>query len=285
MTTTEMLMLEKMQTRKLKQIQGLPLRTHDALVRSMVKQPSIRAIIDSKKMRFLCSLIHSNGITKSVFVNRLYDNIMSISNTGFVPEVYTILNRYDLTQFLLTYVCGGEFPTKHCWKSIVKEAVFKYESQTCYQALSEKADVATYLSVMKENLYKKAFPYYAVTMKDHTYRHLLKLAKMISLPTMDETTCSLCSNIYDNVTLHIIMYCTALNKCRDQLWDDIVNVLGVVPTVDLWSKCEEDILIIIMGGYWSPLRDPITRQEFLSILNKYVDVFYGAVKSNIKWFR
>ena len=95
---------------------------------------------------------------------------------------------------------------------------------------------------------KKAFPYYVVTMKDFVYRNLLKLAKMISLPTMDETACSFCSKIYDDVTLHIIMYCTALNKCRDQLWDDIVNVLGVVPTVDLWSKCEEDILLIIMGG-------------------------------------
>ena len=78
LTKTEALMLDKLQIRKLKQMQSLPLRTHDALVTVMVKQYSVMTIIEIKKMYFLCKLICSTGITKCIFVNRLYDNILSI---------------------------------------------------------------------------------------------------------------------------------------------------------------------------------------------------------------
>ena len=131
MTKTEALMLDKVQTRKLKQMQSLPQRTHDALVIAMVKQYPVITIIDIKKMYFLCKFIHSTGVTKQVFVHRLYDKILSVSNKGFVPEICVILCKYGIIDYLLTYVHGGQFPTRICWKEIVKEAVANHESDRC----------------------------------------------------------------------------------------------------------------------------------------------------------
>ena len=76
-------------------------------------------------MYFLCKLIHSTGVTKQVFVHRLYmyDKILSVSNKGFVPEICLILCTYGIIDYLLTYVYGGQFPTRICWKANVKEAV------------------------------------------------------------------------------------------------------------------------------------------------------------------
>ena len=72
--------------------------------------------------------------------------------------------------------------------------------------------------------------------------------------------------------MHIIMECTDLNECRNRLWDDITDSLGVVHSVDLWSKCDLDILTIMLGAYRAPLRDPLIRYDVCAVLVRYVDI-------------
>ena len=81
------------------------------------------------------------------------------------------------------------------------------------------------------------------------------------------------------------MECSHLNDCRNRLWDDITNSLGVALAVDLWSRSESDILIIMLGAHWGPLRDTATRCEFYTVLIQYVDVFFAAVQKHITWLR
>jgi hypothetical protein len=69
------------------------------------------------------------------------------------------------------------------------------------------------------------------------------------------------------------------------MWDDMVNVLGVEDFVDLWSKPEEDILDILLGGRWRPLQNTQTRLEFLNVLSNYTDAFFESVQTNVKWLR
>jgi hypothetical protein len=174
LTKTEAVMLDKLQIRKLKQMQKLALRTDDALVTAMVTQYSVMTIIEIRKKYFLCKLICSTGITKCIFVNRLYDDtILFISNKGFIPEICTILSKYDLTKYFLTYVYGGQFPTRMCWKAIVKQAVASNERDKCHTIISDKADVPRFLRIMTNRLYQKSFPFYVIAMKDYKYTKLL----------------------------------------------------------------------------------------------------------------
>jgi hypothetical protein len=237
-------------------------------------------------MYFLCKLICSTGITKCIFVNRLYDDtILFISNKGFIPEICTILSKYDLTKYFLTYVYGGQFPTRMCCKAIVKQAVASHERDKCHTIISDKADVPRFLRIMTNRLYQKSFPFYVIAMKDCKYPKLLKFAKLACLPINDVTNFKLCSNEFTYVVMLIVMECSDLNDCRNRLWDDITNSLGVVLAVDLWSRSDSDILIIMLGAHWGPLRVTATRCEFYTVLIQHVDIFFAAVQKHITWLR
>ena len=58
------------------------------------------------------------------------------------------------------------------------------------------------------------------------------------------------------------------------MWDVLVNVLFVEDSVDLWGKPDEDIVDILLGGKWRPLRNNQTRQEFYNIIDNYADQFF-----------
>ena len=112
------------------------------------------------------------------------------------------------------------------------------------------------------------------------------LTKLACLPTMDTPqTCELCRKPYEDVTEHIIMFCTSLNEPRNNMWDELVNVLEVEQFVELWSKPESDILDIILGGRWPPFRDKSTRDGFYKVVLKYVKPYFKTIQSNIKWLR
>jgi hypothetical protein len=162
----------------------------------------------------------------------------------------------------------------------------KFEKIRCHEVLTNKNDVQRFLRIMEDRLYTKSFPYYVAGMQDSDYVKLLKLTKVACLPTSETPTkCELCETEYHDVTEHIIMYCTSLNDVRNCMWDDMVNVLGVEDFVDLWSKPEEDILDIILGGRWRPLQNTQTRLEFLNVLSNYTDAFFESVQTNVKWLR
>jgi hypothetical protein len=286
MNKTEMIKLEKAQIRKMKLLQGLPMRTHDYVVRALVKQPTMESMIHSRTLNFLHKIVTCTGISHTIFLNRLYYCIFNGEIAGFIGHIAQILSKYKLQHYLRTYTQGGEFPAKTQWKTIVKEHIMKFEKIRCHEVLTNKNDVQRFLRIMEDRLYTKSFPYYVAGMQDSNYVKLLKLTKVACLPTSETPTkCELCETEYHDVTEHIIMYCTSLNNVRNCMWDDMVNVLGVEDFVDLWSKPEEDILDIILGGRWRPLQNTQTRLEFLNVLSNYTDAFFESVQTNVKWLR
>ena len=79
------------------------------------------------------------------------------------------------------------------------------------------------------------------------------------------------------------MYCTELNDVRNEMWDGMLNVLGVELFVDLWSKPDLDILDILLGGHWPPLRNRTTRTDLQNVLNEYAYCYFKAAQANFKW--
>jgi hypothetical protein len=204
-TKTEMVNLEKTQVRKMKHLQGLPLRTHDYLVRALIKQPSMECMIDKRKLSFLRTLITSKGLTQSVFLHRLYSGIFSSGHTGFIQDITQVLRKYKLQNYLRTYTHGGEFPPKKHWKAIIKDSVIEYEKNMCNRILSGKGDVQRFLRIMDRRLYIKSYPLYTASMHSVHHLKLLKLAKLVCLPTGTIRQCELCNNDYHEITDRIII--------------------------------------------------------------------------------
>ena len=286
MNITELVKLEKSQIRKMKLLQGLPMRTHDYVVRALVKQPSMESMIHSRKLNFLHKLITTKGIAHTIFINCLYSGILKEQTIGFIGDIVQILGKYDLQSYLRRYAQGGEFPPKTQWKAIVKDRVMNYEKHKCREILQRKNDVKRFLRIMGDRLYDKSFPYYIAGMKTREHRCLIKLAKLVCLPTSyTPWKCELCQAEYCDVAEHVIMHCSSLAKARDCMWDDLVNFLRVEDFVDLWGKPDEDILDVLLGGKWRPLKNNDIRHEFYNIICRYADEFFLAVQRNVKWLR
>ena len=286
LTKTEEIKLEKAQIRKLKLLQGLPMRTHDYVVRALVKQPTMTSIMDMRKLNFLHKLINcAPGITKMIFCESLYSGIFN-GGQGYIQDIADILRKYNLQQYLRRYAQGGEFPPKTCWKAIVRDQVMDYERTKCIEILKERNDVDRFLRIMGQNLFRKAYPLYTAALRGDTGHDLIKLAKLACLPTLNTTEqCTMCDKDYVDITEHVVMYCTGLTDIRNNMWDDMVNILEVEDFVELWNKPDEDILDILLGGYWNPLRHRQTRIDFLTIMNKYSVKFFKTVKRNMAWLR
>ena len=285
-TKTDILKLEKAQIRKLKLLQGLPMRTHDYVVRALLKQHSIETMIDSRKLQFLHKLVSMGGLPHTIFLERLYSSICNSTVPGFIGSIAQILRKYHLHTYLRGYMQGKEFPTKSCWKILVKESISEYERTRCRETLSVKNDVQRFLRIMGDRLYKHSFPYYTASMQNIEYAQLLKLTKLVCLPTYTvPLTCELCGTEYHDVVEHIFVYCPDMMDVRDSMWEELVNTLDVEDFVDLWNKPDDETLDILLGAKWRPLRNKQTRQDFLDIMCRHTKSFYAAVQRNLKWLK
>ncbi|KAH3834591.1 hypothetical protein DPMN_107921 [Dreissena polymorpha] len=82
--------------------------------------------VDCSKLKFLGQLcrLSPKYLVKDVFHNRLlrYMNLENQS-VGFMADVYRLLGKYGLLQFLNEYIETGLFPTKFTWKMIIDKTV------------------------------------------------------------------------------------------------------------------------------------------------------------------
>ena len=126
---------------------------------------------------------------------------------------------------------------------------------------------------MGNNLYERSYRYYTAAIHNRKYTNLFKLGTLMCLPVSDESlTCNnICHRNYTDVTEHIMMQCTGLNDCRNSMWEEIVNVLNVETSVELWNMSDEKILDILLGAKWTPLRNQLIRDEFLTIIGKHAN--------------
>jgi hypothetical protein len=83
-------------------------------------------LIDKRKMLLfgrLCQLDTKFRI-KQVFVHRLTSFMIFPRKTkGFLPDIYMILGKYNLTSFLIIFYSTGVFPNLSTWKRMVKSTI------------------------------------------------------------------------------------------------------------------------------------------------------------------
>ena len=63
-------------------------------------------------------------LTKQIFLQRLFSCLLDGRNhIGFIPDILIILCKYNLYEFLITYISDGNFPDNLQWKRIIVNAV------------------------------------------------------------------------------------------------------------------------------------------------------------------
>ena len=104
----EMAMLESAHRFCLKNMQGFHKRTRTDTVYAMLGFPKIETLINERKILFLrrlCS-IPARSSSKQLFTYRLhsYFTMHTSVNSGFIPDVISILDKYELLDYLKTFL-------------------------------------------------------------------------------------------------------------------------------------------------------------------------------------
>ena len=109
---------------------------------------SVETCIDKRKLQFLGQLcrLPNAYLAKTVFNHRLvrfinYDQ----QSLGFIPEIYRLLQKYNLTDYISNYLNYGTFPSKSCWKTILKEHVIHAEKRRRLMSVCSRVSVETFI--------------------------------------------------------------------------------------------------------------------------------------------
>jgi hypothetical protein len=144
--------LERVQHFFLKVIQGLPKRTRSDIVMGLIGVRSLESLIHQRKLGALCNL-RRDCVVKRLFLTRLYESdfLKPLCKQGFIPDIWCLVNTYKLQDVLHNCMYSQSFPSKDCWKHMVKNSILQREEHLWWTRINIDPDLAMY-SRMQNNL-------------------------------------------------------------------------------------------------------------------------------------
>ena len=157
-----------------------------------------------------------------------------INMRGFLPEIVRIATKYGLVEYLENYCLRTEFPEKLAWKRIVKRSVDNIQVDLYISGLEAKGAGR----VARVHSQLRPFALYGVAKRNPQCKHqILRLAKLLTFP-VSIARCPLCNRVSNDMVQHVIVYCGSLVALRNQMWDNLTDILGVHYAMTLFQKCD-----------------------------------------------
>lgn len=272
LTSTETDILKRTNRFAAKRIQGLGVHTKSEAATGSIGLWTIDGHVDKRKLLFLGNLCRakSTSLHKRIFSYRLFSFIYSSAKTGlgFIPDIYRLLLKYDLLHWINEYVRNQQFPSKFQWKNIVVGKIEEYEVNTWKYGISNKSELTIYgyahQNLQPLSLWKTAQRNsYAIKPISNLVNLLCGNVPPALMTAVHEDTdnysCKFCGNIITNIALHFIMHCQVVSTQRDELWDDLHDILHISSCAALWNQDDTDIYTCLISGS-IPLRN-ITEEE------------------------
>ncbi len=123
LTNSDCMKLERFLRMAAKKIQSFPIRTRTDICVSMIGWKNIQSEIDYRKLTFLGNLcrLPITSLTRKVFNARvsLFVCRTDSCQRGYIPDIATILAKYNMSHILISYVQSGSFPSKYAWSKNV----------------------------------------------------------------------------------------------------------------------------------------------------------------------
>ena len=149
--------LEKAHRFCVKCMQSLPRCTSTDVAFILLDINTIEDDIDYRKLIFLgqlCNLPHQYCV-KEFFIHRLVDYKSNAGSVkGYFSDIYRILGKYSLLEYLKTFESDGVFMSKSAWKRVVRENM-KFYSDMQLQLKTEHSE--SLQSLMKITQINKEF--------------------------------------------------------------------------------------------------------------------------------
>jgi hypothetical protein len=187
-----------------------------------------------------------------IFLYRLYDLLQGDgkSLSGFLKDIYEILIKYNLIQYLKSFIEAGQFPGKKDWKYIVKQSVHLKHTEEWRNRIEHDRNFRMFKifhnTIAPIKLWKFDFSFDEVPL-------IRFLAKLWTIPPVSvNETCRICQATYNNQYQHAVLGCPSTIFIRDSFFDNLINDLKSKFDVHLYvelSHLSEDMLYyILLGG-------------------------------------
>jgi len=183
--------------------------------------------IDYRKLLMfgqLCRLDESY-LAKQIFVHRLVRFVnLGRQSRGFTPDMFRLLQKYELVQYLEVFCTTGVFPSKFSWKRTLKSMIFyKWRSNTLKSLMQEHSDIPV-SNALGESGCSPVWQLAALNRRLHRVcgELLACLGKVYSKPFPQK--CKKCNLLVDNLTVHLLCLCVVNEMYRKRIWDSIIDV-------------------------------------------------------------
>ena len=173
----------------------------------------------------LCKL-PSKYLAKQIFVNRLIRFVnIDRQKQGFIPDMYRILQYYDLLHVFYTFIESGIFPSKSKWKKILQTKVMNESAKVLYSET-----MATKAPALSSLIHPcRISPLWTIIRENPRLKDIAEiLAKTIGhgMCSSYVRRCSACNLLTINMTEHLLCFCHQKETERRALWKTFIEHLG-----------------------------------------------------------
>ena len=295
LTNKELQELKVMQRYLAKQIQHFHTRTRSIITLGMLGWQSIDLYIDKAKLYFfrrLCHL-HDGMLAKQVFIKRLcmWDASNKTGQTGFIPDVARLFDKYNLLNHLDKYIKDGIFPNKYHWKLSVESVLANYTSTKEKDLCNNDSELQFYrqLCLFKGkcgNIVYNNAQLHIIWQLVPTNRHIrFQLIFLASLCTVVRSKprkiCEYCDLMYDHFLIHLLTSCKKYKTAREVYWNFLIDILPPSCSAYLHNLSDWDFICLILKKQLVP-QSEISLDHLKDILIITAKVWYCLRKESTK---
>lgn len=284
LTTSEIESLERTQRFNAKRIQGLDPMTRSEATTGSIGLWSMEGTIDKAKLIYFGRLCRSKEIlfSKRIFTARLTSHMLhpARQKLGFIPDIIRTLNKYNLANYLTTYLDEQSFPSKLPWKNIVYDAIENIEIEKWKNGMSDKDELTFY---RRTHATLKPLYLWEVAKRNPCHKASIALLVNILCGNTPQTfnswiscedsvdNCNFCGEQSSNIPFHFVMLCPNFNSWRNKLWDKITETFPLQIVAELFSLDNTELYeSIISGNMPSRNEEPDVRDRFAILVARHI---------------
>ena len=212
MSASDTYKLEKFIRLAAKLIQRFPPRTRTDIALGMLGWLPIMSLIEQRKLSFLQSLC---TMPPSLLPRQVFDMLMNLfvikgykNQTSFIPDIWKILKKYNLEEYIHSYLETSIFPSKYTWKAVIKPKTCSFYETAWNEKVGNDADFARFRLIHPELILSNIW---TVGLDKSSAHAVVLVARLWTLlpQANDQEKCLLCGRFRFDILVykHIVTAC------------------------------------------------------------------------------
>ena len=243
LSLSDTITLERVIRLAAKCIQKVPKTTRTDMAIAMLGWRPLMCYIDKRKFGLLQKLctMPTNLLSRKIFNLRL--NLFMLkglkSQIGFIPDVITIVKKYNLTQYISNYLKNAVFPSKYEWKRIISKSLNSYYDNARHARVIADPEFDRFNSV--HNSTSQLYIWKCAESADEIVSAFSAIKLLVSVDQLSnrEQTCKCCEQITIDIKRHLLTECQAFKQMKIDFLSSI-NIRFGTPMYELLQQADSE---------------------------------------------